>query len=195
MKLRLSVGVSVALCFVLGLAATAGGLYAWRVIANASPFGDQQSGVGPSHSGVSVPTVSGVRPDFTLPDTEGKPRHVSEWDGQLLVVNFWATWCAPCREEIPTFIELQERYGAQGLQFVGIAIDKLDNVRTYIDEVGINYPVLLGQLAAIEVGRSYGNEAGGLPFTVVVDRQGQIAFAKSGLFTAKDAEAVIVSRL
>ena len=195
MKFRLSVGVSVALCFVLGLAAAAGGRYAWRVIANESPSSDQQSGVGASRSGVSVPAVSGARPDFSLPDIEGKSRHVSEWDGQLLVVNFWATWCAPCREEIPTFIELQERYGPQGLQFVGIAIDKLDNVTAYIEEVGINYPVLLGQLAAIEVGRSYGNEAGGLPFTVVVDRQGQIAFAKSGLFTPEEAESVIESRL
>lgn len=195
MKFRLSVGVSVALCFVLGLAATAGGLYAWKVIADGSPSSDQQPGVGASRSGVSPPAVSGVRPDFALPDIEGKPRHVSEWDGQLLVVNFWATWCPPCREEIPTFIELQDRYGAQGLQIVGIAIDQLDNVAAYIDEVGINYPVLLGQLAAIEIGRSYGNEAGGLPFTVVVDRQGQIAFAKSGLLTPEEAESVIVSRL
>lgn len=195
MKFRLSVGVSVALCFVLGLVAAAGGRYAWRVIANESPSSAQQSGAGASRSGVSVPVVSGARPDFALPDIEGKPRHVSEWDGQLLVVNFWATWCAPCREEIPIFIELQERYGPQGLQFVGIAIDKLENVTAYVDEVGINYPVLLGQLAAIEVGRSYGNEAGGLPFTVVVDRQGQIAFAKSGLFTPEEAESLIESRL
>ncbi|MCP4044224.1 MAG: TlpA family protein disulfide reductase, partial [Gammaproteobacteria bacterium] len=62
------------------------------------------------------------RPEFSLNDLTGTPRRVREWDGRLLFVNFWATWCPPCLREIPTFIELQDRYGSRGLQFLGVAV-------------------------------------------------------------------------
>jgi len=79
-----------------------------------------------------------------LADVKGATRSLGEWRGSVLVVNYWATWCAPCREEIPVFVRLQERYGSRGLQFVGIAIDQPDKVAEFAREFHINYPLLLG---------------------------------------------------
>jgi thiol-disulfide isomerase/thioredoxin len=120
------------------------------------------------------------RPDFTLNDMEGKPRHISEWDGKVLAVNFWATWCPPCKREIPTFIKLQRELGAQGLQFIGIAVDDLPEVVAYATEMGINYPILVGQSDAAQVSREFGNRIGALPFTAIVDRQGNIVYTEAG---------------
>ena len=133
------------------------------------------------------------RPDFRLKDVDGLPRQASEWDGHPLIVNFWASWCLPCRREIPTFIRLQRRYAASGLRFIGIAIDERDAVRTYAEGLGIdfNYPVLVGADEAIEVARAYGNETGILPYTVAIDRTGHIVQVQFGEFPKKDIEPLI----
>jgi thiol-disulfide isomerase/thioredoxin len=140
---------------------------------------------------VSTNVIGSTRPEFALPDAEGSPHNISEWDGKVLVINFWATWCPPCRREMPAFIELQDEFGAQGLQFVGVAIDDADKVIDFMDTYGVNYPMLLGDLAAIEVGKQYGNRFGALPYTVIVDRQGKIAFTRRGELEKHDAEAEI----
>jgi len=98
----------------------------------------------------------------------------------VLVVNYWATWCAPCREEIPGFVRLQERYGSRGLQFVGIAIDQPDKVAEFASELRINYPLLLGGLEIIELLRQAGNRAGVLPYTLVIDRKGNLVSREPG---------------
>ncbi|WP_232020212.1 TlpA disulfide reductase family protein [Sulfuriflexus mobilis] len=139
----------------------------------------------------SISIIGSPRPGFALPDTEGTPHHIKEWDGKVLVINFWATWCPPCRKEMPAFIALQEQYGAQGLQFIGVAIDEADKVIDFMDTYGVNYPMLLGDLAAIDVGKQYGNRFGALPYTVIVDRQGMIAFTRRGELEKHDAEAEI----
>ena len=131
------------------------------------------------------------RPDFSLVDMEDKQRSVSEWDGKVIVVNFWATWCPPCRKEMPAFIALQEQYGKDGLQFVGIAIDEKDKVVDFSDTYGVNYPMLLGQIEAIELAKAYGNRFGALPYTVIVDRKGNIAFTVRGELEKHVAEAEI----
>jgi thiol-disulfide isomerase/thioredoxin len=77
-------------------------------------------------------------------DLAGKAQALRQWQGKVLVLNFWAPWCPPCREEIPDFIRLQERHGQAGLQFVGVALDDPDKVAAFVDETGINYPILLG---------------------------------------------------
>ena len=110
-----------------------------------------------------------------LPDLEGRPQALDQWRGKVLVLNFWATWCAPCREEIPILVKLQKKYGAQGLQFVGIAIDHAEKVGPYAAEMGMNFPILIGSFDAIELTRRLGNRAGALPFTVIVTRDGRIA--------------------
>jgi thiol-disulfide isomerase/thioredoxin len=126
-----------------------------------------------------------------LDSLDGGRTALATWKGKVLVVNFWATWCGPCRKEIPEFIRMQQRLGAQGLQFVGIAIDEKDKVAAYVREIGINYPVLVGELDAVEMSRSLGNEQGGLPFTVVIDRTGKVVQTILGATTETRLESLI----
>lgn len=115
-----------------------------------------------------------------LADLQGSTQTLEQWRGRVLVVNFWATWCTPCREEIPVFVRMQKRYGAQGLQFVGIAIDQPDKVAEFAREFRINYPVLLGGLETMELLQLSGYRSGVLPFTLVIDRSGNIARQELG---------------
>jgi thiol-disulfide isomerase/thioredoxin len=126
-----------------------------------------------------------TRPSFRLPDLENKLHDNSEWDGKVVVVNFWATWCPPCVEEIPLFIDLQKEYSKQGLQFIGVAIDDAESVKNFADAVGINYPILLEQKRG-KVSQNFGNRMGALPFTVVVDRQGRIVGRQMGGITREE---------
>ncbi len=133
----------------------------------------------------------GRRPEFWLSDPRGTRRGISEWDGKLVVMNFWATWCPPCLHEIPMFITLQERYAGRGVQFLGVAIDEAAKVREFAERVGLNYPTLHGQLDAIEVMGAYGNASGGLPFTVFIDPSGQIVARHPGVLDEETATALI----
>ena len=123
-----------------------------------------------------VERVLGAR----VADVKGGTQNLEQWRGQVLVVNYWATWCTPCREEIPGFVRLQERYGSRGLQFVGIAIDQPDKVAEFAIEFRINYPLLLGGLETIELLRQAGNRAGVLPYTLVIDRKGNLVSREHG---------------
>ena len=114
------------------------------------------------------------RPDFVLPDLNGKERDIAEWGGKILIVNFWATWCPPCRREVPMFVKLQKKYGSQGVQFIGVAVDHAEAVKAFAKAHGINYPLLHGIQRAMDVSTQYGDTAGTLPYTVVIDRKGDI---------------------
>ena len=109
-----------------------------------------------------------------LANMAGGKASLSQWQGKVMVVNFWATWCAPCRKEIPEFIRMQTALEAKGVQFVGIAIDEPAKVRQYAQEVRINYPILIGEFDATELGKVLGNDVGGLPYTVIFDRGGRV---------------------
>lgn len=126
-----------------------------------------------------------------LADLQGQSQALSQWRGKVLIVNFWATWCAPCREEIPVFIRLQEKYRTQGLQFVGIAIDQRDPVEVFAREFGMNYPVLLGGIETVEMSRQAGNRAGALPFTLILDRDGKIIGTELGSIKETKLEGII----
>lgn len=130
-----------------------------------------------------------------LADMDGRPQPLSQWRGKVLVVNFWATWCAPCREEIPGFVRLQEKYRDRGLQFVGIAIDQREKVQAFAREFGMNYPVLLGGIDSVEMSRQAGNRVGALPFTLILDRSGQIVGSKLGGFKEPKLDSMIESLL
>lgn len=117
---------------------------------------------------------------IALPDAAGRDQALSQWRGKVLIVNFWATWCAPCREEMPEFMKAQSELGARGVQFVGIAIDDAAKVRQYVAELRLNYPALIGGYGAMELSRSYGNKLMALPFTVIVDRAGRVAHTQLG---------------
>lgn len=110
----------------------------------------------------------------SLPDIMGKKQAISQWRGNVLVVNFWATWCAPCQEEIPEFIEMQETYGDQGLQFIGIAIDREEMAITFSEDFGINYPVLIEAPGAASLLEATGNPQAALPYTLVINQEGEI---------------------
>jgi thiol-disulfide isomerase/thioredoxin len=115
-------------------------------------------------------------------DLSGQPRQLVEWRGRALMCNFWATWCAPCREEIPLLGAAQQQFGDRGLQVVGIAIDNAANVGEFARSVNIEYPVLLADGAAIELMRGLGNAKGGLPFTVLLDRRGRLVDRRVGAY-------------
>ena len=116
-----------------------------------------------------------------LPDAGGVETPFRDVTGTVTVVNFWATWCTPCREEIPDFVKLQDEYQDRGVRFVGIAAEKVDKVPAFIQEFGINYTVLIGDAAAIELSRKLGDKAGGLPFTVVLDATGKLVHRELGV--------------
>lgn len=135
------------------------------------------------------------RPDFSLADVSGRMRRIDEWNGQVIALNFWATWCPPCRQEIPEFVALQSRYATRGLQIVGIALQRPEEVQGFMQEHHINYPVLAGEMNVVELSRIYGNDIGALPYTVIIDRQGKIAFVKQGRLSGEVAEQVIARLL
>ena len=129
--------------------------------------------------------------DFSLSDVNGEQRSLSEWQGKVIALNFWATWCEPCRHEIPAFVELQEQYATDGLQFVGIALHTADEIKDFITEFNVNYPSLVGNNEVIALGKKLGNDIGALPYTVIIDRDGKIAFTRRGPLLKVEAEEVI----
>ena len=114
-------------------------------------------------------------PEFTLPDLEGKVRNIREWDGEVIVLNFWATWW--------------------GLQFVGVAIDEINKVKDFMDTYGVTYPMLIGADDAVSIAKQYGNRFGALPYTVIIDRNGRIAAIQRGELTRERALETIKSLL
>lgn len=128
----------------------------------------------------NVPTASPSALETRLVNAAGGTGQLSDWKGKVLVVNFWATWCPPCLKEIPEFMRVQTELGPRGVQFVGIAVDDLTKVQQYVQRQGMNYPTLVGELDAMELGKALGNEMGALPYTVVFDRHGNIVKAELG---------------
>ena len=139
--------------------------------------------------------VSLQRPGFVLPDLDGEMQSMDQWNGQLVVLNFWATWCPPCRKEMPAFLELQDQYASQGLQFVGIALDNPEKVQDFIDTLGVDYPILVGDTEASKVYDAYGNRLGALPYTAVIARDGSILKTYRGEVTKKTLETAIKSNI
>ncbi len=125
-------------------------------------------------------------------DLNSQRQPLSQWRGKVLVVNFWATWCIPCREEIPGFIRLHREFADQGVQFVGIAIDQSAKVNVFARELGVNYPVLIGDDRALELQRQLGNEGGALPFTVVLDSSGRLVARHLGGLGVKQLRSILV---
>ena len=159
---------------VVGIAALAAGVY----------FGLLRT---PSMEGQDATTLLAL----SLPNAVGVEQSLGQWPGKVLVVNFWATWCAPCREEMPEFVRAQNEYAARGLQFVGIAVDQADKVEQFSKEFGLNYPSLIGGYGAMELSKTLGNKLAALPFTIVVDRQGRIAHTQLGPLKPEKLRAIV----
>ncbi len=124
-------------------------------------------------------------------DTAGVAQSLGRFQGKVLVVNFWATWCAPCREEMPAFTRLQARWAQRGVQFIGLSDEEPARVARFGRDLGINYPLWVGGDDIGAFSRRLGNRLGALPFTVLVDRQGNILEARGGPYT----ETLLESRL
>jgi thiol-disulfide isomerase/thioredoxin len=169
----------------LGLAVT--GYYAYDRWFRAAP-------AAAPHSPTPAPVAQGipaVRPLFSLPDPTGKLRSITEWDGRALVVNFWATWCAPCRREIPLLNRLAHEFGPQGFQLVGVAVDFPEAVVAYLRQTPIDYPVLIGEQDGLDAAKAFGVESMAFPFTVFTDARGRIVALHLGELHEPQARAIL----
>lgn len=144
---------------------------------------------------IANPAAMREAPDFRLIDLDGETRSLGDWQDKVIVINFWATWCPPCVKEVPLFVEWQQQYGANGLQFVGIALDQTDPVRDFAADFEVNYPILLGEHEGIELSQQYGNRLGVLPFSAVVNPAGQIVWSHLGELTEQHFKASILPLL
>jgi peroxiredoxin len=168
--------------------------YLWIAVTVAAVFGIYMVLRGnPSARGTSLePTLPasasmGPAPGFHLPDIQGKSVSLADFRGKVVILDFWATWCPPCRREIPDFIELQSEYGSKGLQIVGVALDEPAKVKEFAARAGMNYTVLLGN---DDVSYRYGGISG-IPTTFVIDRKGNIVERFEGFTSKSEFESEI----
>ncbi|MCX7164758.1 MAG: TlpA disulfide reductase family protein [Rhodocyclales bacterium] len=130
--------------------------------------------------------------DLILMDLKGQPQGLGQWRGKLLIVNYWATWCHPCREEMPGFSRLQEKYLDKGVQFVGISIDNVDKIVEFQKITPVSYPLLIGDMNVMENSAALGNARQALPFTAVFDREGRLFSTKLGRLAEADLERQLI---
>ena len=124
----------------------------------------------------------------SFPDLAGRARRLSEWQGRVVLFNFWATWCAPCREEMPILDALAQKYAFQA---VGIGIDSAVKIREFATNYGLRYEMLVAGVEAIRLMKEVGNPSGGLPFSLLLDRAGRIASRKLGAFDRRELEGIV----
>lgn len=186
---------AVALIAVPTLAAFAG-YFAWRAVTPPAPpempptrvtLAATTAGEPPAPAARAIPDTL---PTFTLKDRDGVPRTLAHWSGRPLLVNFWATWCAPCRREIPLLKALRKDHAAQGLEVIGIAVDFREDVLKYAGEIGLDYPLLIGEQDGLDAAAAFGLDPV-LPFSVFSDRQGRIVAVKVGELHADEAEFIL----
>lgn len=133
---------------------------------------------------VCAPDARPANLDFTIDDLDGNPISLGDFAGKVILLDFWATWCGPCKFEIPGFIELYDEYGPQGFQAFGFAVDEPEPIlRPYVEEMGMNYPILVGE-NRMDFQEAYGPMIG-LPTTFIIDREGRICQSHTG-FTEKE---------
>ena len=143
----------------------------------------------------SAPRDATALLSLSLPDTSGQQQSLSQFRGRVVIVNFWATWCEPCREEMPDFVRAQREFGGRGLQFVGIAVDQPQKVEQFAKELELNYPALIGGYGAVELSKTLGNQLSALPFTIVIDRNGAVVDTQLGPFRPGKLRSTIAKLL
>ena len=168
--------IQAALFATVAIAAAAGGFLLNREQSQIAPAG--------MHT-VSQDTVDALLA-LRLPDTNGEEQAMAQWQGKVVVANFWATWCPPCLSEIPRFVEIQERLRESGVQFVGIAVDQIEDVRAFVAEQPVNYPLLIATPEVLELSVQLGNRLEVLPFTVIFDRHGRRVHGQIGELSAEE---------
>jgi thiol-disulfide isomerase/thioredoxin len=144
-----------------------------------------------SDAAAAHPVVPTRLPDFALNDLAGKSVPISAWNGKSLVINFWATWCAPCRHEVPLLKSLASEWAGRGLTVVGIAVDYKDKVQEFAGRFKIDYPLLIGEQDALEVAAKFGMDAPAFPFTVFTDRRGEVVALFVGELHRPQADLIL----
>jgi thiol-disulfide isomerase/thioredoxin len=184
--------VLVAIIFGAGLSGAAAYYLFGRQTAPAVPVLSQGT-VGSDGAGAASPLAGLVEtlPEFQLADRNGEMKSLRDWEGKSLIVNFWATWCAPCRREIPLLQAIEREHGADGFQVVGIAVDFREKVLEYADEMNITYPLLIGEQEALDAAAAFGIEAVGFPFTIFTDNAGRVIVAHMGELHAPEADVIL----
>lgn len=186
------------------------GYVAVAIVAAAAGFGIYQFGIAPrvnieqalpanetpaaeAEAATDTDALPETLPDFTLGDLDGNPRSIRSWEGKSMIVNFWATWCAPCRREIPLLRKIQSEHGAEGFQVLGIAVDFRDDVLKYAKEIGIDYPLLIGEQDGLEAVGKFGRGSLGFPFTVFTDNQQRLVLFHLGELHPPQAELMLAA--
>lgn len=167
----------------VGLLAAAGGYFAaQRMDAPAGAAAVPQATVSPET------LVGQRRPDFELSGADGQPVTAADFDGRAVLLNFWATWCTPCVEEMPMLARLRADHADRGLQVVGIAVDEPERARAFAADLGLDYPLAFGAGEAMLIGRRYGNASGMLPYSVLVDADGIVRWTHLGALSREQLE-------
>lgn len=143
----------------------------------------------------SVPLSATALFSQTFADANGQPQAMGQWQGSWLVVNFWATWCAPCVEEMPDLETVQTEYANRGVTVVGLAIDNPTAVKRFRDSLNLKLPLLIAGAAGTDIARDLGNPSGALPYTVLIDRAGNIAQTKLGQIRAGELRSWLEAAL
>jgi thiol-disulfide isomerase/thioredoxin len=170
--------------------AVAAGFLVYRYVVPQSAMGPIEARPAAAEPAAAADTLPATLPDFTLGDLAGKPTSIRSWPGKSMIVNFWATWCAPCRREIPLLRELQQQHAAEGFQIVGVAVDIREDVVKYAQEIGIDYPVLIGEQDGLDAVNKFGQGSIGFPFTVFTDNQGRIVLFHLGEIRKEQADVL-----
>lgn len=160
----------------------------------ATPVGDASPAIPSDLMPESVPQPAKIPdrlPEFSLRDLEGKSTPIDTWSGKSLVINFWATWCAPCRREIPLLEGLSGRWRDRGVQIVGIAVDHRDAVANYARQLKIEYPILIGEQDALDAAASLGFDSPVFPFTVFTDSRGEVVALYVGELHEAQADFIL----
>jgi thiol-disulfide isomerase/thioredoxin len=188
---------SIVIVLVVAIAA-AGGYFAQRALTGRNavtpatePASVRADAPGQVSQEPPAPTVPETLPDVTLPDRDGTPRSLVSWKGRPLIINFWATWCGPCREEIPLLNALRKERASDKLEVIGIAVDEQQAVLKFASEIGIDYPVLIGEQEGFEAAQHFGVASLVLPFSVFADSQGRIVTLKVGELHPDQAAAIL----
>jgi thiol-disulfide isomerase/thioredoxin len=126
-----------------------------------------------------------------MPDTNGVQQTFSQWKGKTLVINFWATWCPPCREEMPALSRLQSKHAENNVQFIGISIDFADNVKKFARQLQPTYPLLIGDAIGADLNRLLGNTQQALPYTLVLDSHNKVLLQRLGQVREDELDALL----